>query len=153
MHGPFPNALWEEMSITLVIEMIREWLELMQISVDVVRMIKERLKATQHYQKNYMGKQHWPLEFEVKDHAFLKVLHWKGLIRFGMKEKLKLRYIGLFKIQQRIGKVTYRSALPPKLSHVHNIFHVARLRKFKLDHFHVINFNNIKLEEDTTYIE
>ena len=54
---------------------------------------------------------------------------------------------------QRITEVAYKLALPPKLSYVHNVFHVARLRKFELDCFHEINFDDIKLNEDATYIE
>ena len=70
-----------------------------------------------------------------------------------MKENLKSRYIGLFEILQHIREATYRLTLMPKLFHMHNVFHVARLRKFELDHSSVINFDDIILEKDTTYIE
>nr|GFA30851.1 hypothetical protein [Tanacetum cinerariifolium] len=38
------------------------------------------------------------------------------------------RFIGPFEILDRVGEVSYRLALPPQLSHVHNVFHVSFLR-------------------------
>ena len=49
--------------------------------------------------------------------------------------------------------LTYRLALPPKLSHMHDVFHVAMLRKNESDPVKVVNFNDIELEKDTTYIK
>ncbi|GKE74947.1 putative reverse transcriptase domain-containing protein, partial [Tanacetum coccineum] len=39
-----------------------------------------------------------PLEFQVGDRVMLKVSPWKGVIRFGKREKLNPRYIGPFKV-------------------------------------------------------
>ena len=69
-----------------------------------MRSIKERLKAAQHHQKNYVDKRHRLLVFEVGDRVFLKISPWKGLTQFGMKEKLKRWYIKSFEILQRVGK-------------------------------------------------
>ncbi|XP_074342437.1 uncharacterized protein LOC141679990 [Apium graveolens] len=60
------------------------------------------------------------------DHVFLKVSPCKGVKHFGMKGKLSPRYVGPFDIMEKIGEVSYRVALPPQLSHVHNVFHVLR---------------------------
>ncbi|KAI3776586.1 hypothetical protein L1987_46372 [Smallanthus sonchifolius] len=43
---------------------------------------------------------------EVGDLVLLKVSPWKGVIHFGKKGKLTPRYVGPFKILERIGKVT-----------------------------------------------
>ena len=43
--------------------------------------------------------------------------------------------------------------LPPKLLHVHDVFHVSMLRKYDLDSSYVISFDDIELKEDDTYIE
>ncbi|GKC03025.1 putative nucleotidyltransferase, ribonuclease H [Tanacetum coccineum] len=48
---------------------------------------------------------------------------------FGIKGKLSPRFIGPFEILERVGEVSYRLALPPQLSHVHNVFHVSLLRE------------------------
>ena len=53
----------------------------------------------------------------------------RGVIRFGKTGKLAPRYIGPFKILERIGPLSYRLLLPDWLSGVHNVFHVSHLRK------------------------
>ena len=60
-----------------------------------------------------------PLEFEVGDHVFLKVILKRGVVRFGKRDKLLPRFIGPFEILKRIGTVAYRLALPPRMSGVH----------------------------------
>jgi hypothetical protein len=64
---------------------------------------------------------------------FLKVAPWKHVIRFGMKGKLAPKYIGPYKIIERIGMVAYRVLLPPHLDKINNVFHVSMLRKADLD--------------------
>ena len=49
----------------------------------------------------------------------------KGVMRFGKKGKLSLRYVGPYKILKRIGKVTYELELPTKLVAVHPVFHIS----------------------------
>ncbi|GJW39469.1 hypothetical protein Tco_0065314 [Tanacetum coccineum] len=46
-----------------------------------------------------------PLEFEVGDRVLLRVSPWKSVVRFGKKGKLAPRYVGPFKILERIGLV------------------------------------------------
>nr|GFC58911.1 reverse transcriptase domain-containing protein [Tanacetum cinerariifolium] len=47
-----------------------------------------------------------------------------GVVRFGKQGKLNPRYVGPFKILERIGDVAYKLDLPEELSRVHNTFHV-----------------------------
>nr|GFA94617.1 putative nucleotidyltransferase, ribonuclease H [Tanacetum cinerariifolium] len=72
------------------------------------------------------------------DHVFLKVSPGHGVRRFGIKGKLSPRFIGPFEILDRVGEVSYRLALPPQLSHVHDVFHVSLLRGYKYHPLHVI---------------
>nr|GFC79664.1 hypothetical protein [Tanacetum cinerariifolium] len=61
-----------------------------------------------------------PMEFQVGDKVILKVSPWKGVVRFGKREKLNPRYVGPFKVLERIGDVAYKLDLPEELSKVHN---------------------------------
>ncbi|GJW14933.1 hypothetical protein Tco_0738506 [Tanacetum coccineum] len=63
----------------------------------------------------------------------LTVSPWKGVIRFGKRGKLSPRYIGPFKIIERIGPVAYKLELPDKLRGIHNTFHVSNLKKCLAD--------------------
>ena len=74
-----------------------------------------------------------PLEFEVGDHVFLKVMPKRGVIMFNKRDKLSLRYIGPFEIFERVGTVAYRLELPPSLSSMHAVFHVSILHKYTPD--------------------
>ncbi|WMV08221.1 hypothetical protein MTR67_001606 [Solanum verrucosum] len=61
------------------------------------------------------------LEFEVDDWVYLKVSPMNGHMRFGNKGKLSPRYIGPYKISNRIGNVAYELELSPELAAVHSI--------------------------------
>ena len=84
---------------------------------------------------------------------FLKVSPFKVINHFGKKGKLKPRYIGPFEVLQRVGIIDYRVALSPKLSHVHNVFHVSMLQKYVHDPLHVINHYPLDVSEDLSYIK
>ncbi|GKF51693.1 hypothetical protein Tco_0148160, partial [Tanacetum coccineum] len=90
--------------------------ELVQETTDKVVLIKEKLKAARDHQKIYADKRRKLLEFEVGDRVLLRVSPWKGVVRFGKKDKLAPRYVGPFEILERIGLVTYRLRLHEELS-------------------------------------
>ena len=81
-------------------------------------------------QKSYADVRRRPLEFEVGDHVFLKVMPKRGVIRFAKRGKLSPRFIEPFEILERVGTVAYRLALPPSMSGVHKVFHVSMLRRY-----------------------
>ena len=80
-----------------------------------------------------------PLEFDVEDHVFLKVIPKRGVVRFGKRGNLSPRFIGPFEILERIDIVAYRLALPPSMSGVHEVFHVSMLWEYTPDPTHVVD--------------
>ena len=115
--------------------------------------IRNRLQAARDRQKSYADVRRKPLEFQVGDRVMLKVSPWKGMIRFGKRGKLNPRYIGPFEILKRIGVVTYKIALPPELSSVHNVFHVSMMKKYVSDSAHILCHEPLQVREDLTYVE
>ena len=95
-----------------------------------VCLIQKRLLTTQSRQKSYANRRRRPLEFELGDHVFLKVMPKNGVVRFGKQGKLAPRYIGPFEVLERVGTVAYRLALSPSLLGVHELFYVSMLRKY-----------------------
>ena len=87
------------------------------------------------------------------DHVFLKVMPKRGVIRFDKRGKLSLRYIGPFKILERVGTVAYRLALPSSLSGVHEVFHVSMLWKYTLDFTPVVGWGELSIDTDGTFKE
>ncbi|RVW23422.1 Transposon Ty3-G Gag-Pol polyprotein [Vitis vinifera] len=127
--------------------------ELVQLTVENVSLIKERLKAVQSRQKSYADNCRRDLEFEVGDHVFLKVSPMNSIMKFGRKEKLSPRFVGPFEVLERVGTLAYKVALPPSLSKVHNVFHVSILRKYIYDPSHVVELEPIQISKDLTYEE
>nr|GFC19056.1 hypothetical protein [Tanacetum cinerariifolium] len=103
--------------------------------------------------KSYADKHRRSLEFQPGDHVFLKVSPARGVRRFGIKTKLSPHFIGPFEILDRVGEVSYRLALPPQLSHVHNVFHVSLLRGYKYHPLHVISYPLDQTRADLSYVE
>ena len=114
--------------------------DLIRDTSEKVSLIRQRLLMTQSRQKSYADVRRRSLEFEVEDHVFLKVMPKRGVLRFGKHGKLSLRFIGPFKILERIGIVAYRFALPPSMTGVHEVFHVSMLRKYTPDPPHVVDW-------------
>ncbi|GKA30222.1 putative reverse transcriptase domain-containing protein [Tanacetum coccineum] len=100
-----------------------------------------------HHLKLYMG--------ENVDRQFAGVRYrlGSGVIRFGKRGKLSPRYIGPFKIIERIGPVAYKLELPDKLRGIHNTFHVSNLKKCLADENLVIPLEEIQLDDKLHFIE
>nr|GEV31441.1 putative reverse transcriptase domain-containing protein [Tanacetum cinerariifolium] len=90
--------------------------ELIHETTEKIVQIKQRIQAARDRQKSYTDVRRKPLEFQVGDRVMLKVSPWKGVVRFGKREKLNLRYIGPFKVLAKVGTVAYRLKLPEQLS-------------------------------------
>ena len=53
----------------------------------------------------------------------------------------------------KVGPISYRLKLPPKLSRIHDTFHVSMLRKYNPDRSHVLREQPMQLKENLTYEE
>ena len=127
--------------------------EIVQVTTNNVKVIRDRLKIAQDRQKSYADNRRRDLEFQVGDRVFLRMSPWKGVLRFGKKWKLSPRYMVPYKIVERIGEVAYRLRLPPELARIHDVFHVSMLRKYMVDPSHVLRDQPVELKEDLTYEE
>ncbi|GKD18990.1 hypothetical protein Tco_1208148 [Tanacetum coccineum] len=75
------------------------------------------------------------------------------VIRFGKRGKLNPRYIGPFKILERIGPVAYKLELPEELTNVHSTFHVSNLKKCLSDESLVISMKELWLDDKLNFVE
>ena len=75
------------------------------------------------------------------------------MVRFGKRGKLNPRYVGPFKILERIGKVAYRLELPTELGNVHDVFHVSQLKKCLVDETLVVPFQELKIDDKLQFVE
>ena len=146
---PFRSPLcWTEMGESSI-----SGPDLIRDTSEKVSLIRQRLLTAQSRQKSYANVRRRPLELEVGDHVFLKVMPKRGVVRFGKRGKLSPRFIGPFEILERVGTVAYRLALPPSMSGVHEVFHVSILWKYTPDPAHVVDGGQIEIDTDGTFEE
>ncbi|KAI3742437.1 hypothetical protein L1987_60119 [Smallanthus sonchifolius] len=127
--------------------------ELIQETSDKILQIRDNIRTARSRQKCYADKRRKPLEFQVGDLVLLKVSPWKGVVRFGKKAKLAPRYVGPFKILEKIGKVAYKLELPPSLGNVHPTFHVSNLKKCLADENLHIPLDDVHIDETMHFVE
>ena len=113
--------------------------DLIRDTSEKVSLIRQRLLMAQSQQKSYADVRRRPLEFEVGDHVFLKVMPKRGVVRFDKHGKLSPRFIGPFEIIERVGIVAYRLALSPNMSGVHEVFHISMFQRYTPDPAHVVD--------------
>nr|GEW36512.1 putative reverse transcriptase domain-containing protein [Tanacetum cinerariifolium] len=89
----------------------------------------------------------------VGDRVMLKVLPWKGVIHFGKQGKLNPRYVGHFKVLEKVGSVAYKLELPKELSMVHNMFQVYNLKKCYADEPLAIPLDGLHFDDKLHFIE
>ena len=127
--------------------------DLIRDTSEKVSLVRQRLLTAQSRQKSNVDVRRRPLEFEVGDHFFLRVMPKRGVVRIGKGGKLSPRFIGPFEILERVGTVAHRLALPPNMSGVHEVFHVSMLRKYTPDPAHVVDWGQIDVDTDEIFEE
>ncbi|GJR02677.1 putative reverse transcriptase domain-containing protein [Tanacetum coccineum] len=115
--------------------------------------IKSRIQAAHDRQKSYANIRHKPMVYQVGDRVMLKVSPWKGVVRFGKRGKLNPRYVGPFKVIERVGVVAYKLELPQQLSRVHNMFNVSNLKKCMSDESLVIPLEELCVDDKLHFVE
>ncbi|GKB36742.1 putative reverse transcriptase domain-containing protein [Tanacetum coccineum] len=127
--------------------------EIVQETTEKVIQIKQRIQAARDRQKSYADLKHKPMEFQVRDRVMLKVLPWKGVVRFGKQGKLIPRYVGTFKVLAKVGALAYKLELPQELSRVHSTFHVSNLKKFYSDEPLAVPLDGLHIDDKLRFVE
>ncbi|GKA60932.1 putative reverse transcriptase domain-containing protein [Tanacetum coccineum] len=127
--------------------------EIVQETTEKVIQIKQRMQAARDRQKSYADLKRKPMEFQVGDRVMLKVSPWKGVVRFGKRGKLNPRYVGPFKVLEKVGSVAYKLELPQELSRVHNTFHVSNLKKCYSDEPLAVPLEGLHVDDKLCFVE
>ncbi|GJS60587.1 retrotransposon protein, putative, ty3-gypsy subclass [Tanacetum coccineum] len=77
----------------------------------------------------------------------------KGVVRFGKWGKLNPRYVGPFKVLEKVGSVAYKLELPQELSRVHNTFHVSNLKKCYSEEPLAVPLEGLHIDDKLQFVE
>ena len=132
--------------------------DLIKESEQKVKLIRDRLKVAQYRKKSYADSKRKETVYEVGDRVYLRVSPLRGVKHFGVKGKLAPRFVGPYKVLERMGEVAYNLELPKGLSAVHDVFHVYQLKKCHAEMADIpmrdtVPLEAIQLDNDLTYEE
>ncbi|GJZ37461.1 hypothetical protein Tco_0583652 [Tanacetum coccineum] len=123
--------------------------EIVQEKTEKIIQIKQRIQAA----RGYTDLKRKPMEFQVGDKVMLKVSPWKGVVRFGKRGKLNPRYVGPFKVLEKVGAVAYKLELPQELGKVHNTFHVSNLKKCHANEPLAVPLDGLHIDDKLHFVE
>nr|GEY00687.1 putative reverse transcriptase domain-containing protein [Tanacetum cinerariifolium] len=101
--------------------------ELIQETTEKIVQIKQRMQVARDRQKSYNDLKHKQMEFQVGDKVMLKVLPWKGVVRFGKRGKLNPR--------------------------VHNTFHMSNLKKCHVDERLAVPLDGLHFDDKLHFVK
>ncbi|GKD37944.1 hypothetical protein Tco_1258151 [Tanacetum coccineum] len=93
------------------------------------------------------------MEFQIRDKVMLKVSPWKGVVHFGKRGKLNPRYVGPFKVLEKVGDVAYKLELSEELSRAHNTFYVSNLKKCHADEPLAVPLDGLHFDDKLQFVE
>ena len=127
--------------------------EMVEETTQNVQVIKANMKVAQDRQNSLAYRHATDRVYKGCDWVFFELSPWKGVVRFGRKDKLSPRYIGHYQVIERVGKVAYRLELPSELARVHNVFHVSMLLHYVSDPSQVILPRQLEISPNLSYEE
>lgn len=91
--------------------------------------------------------------FEVDESGFMGLdlvyqTMEKGVMKFDILKKIILRYIGPFRLSNRIGNVAYELELANELAEIHQIFTVSMLNKCLAETSFIIPTENVCIKDN-----
>nr|GFC03378.1 putative reverse transcriptase domain-containing protein [Tanacetum cinerariifolium] len=75
------------------------------------------------------------------------------VVRFGKQGKLNPKYVGSFKVLEKVGAVAYKLELPQELSRVYNTFHVSKLKKCYADEPLAVTLDGLHIDDKLYFME
>nr|GEU56135.1 putative reverse transcriptase domain-containing protein [Tanacetum cinerariifolium] len=127
--------------------------KLIQKTTEKIIQIKQRMQAARDRQKSYVDLKHKLMEFQIGDRVMLKVSPWKGVVHFGKRGKLNPRYVGPFKVLDKVGTVAYKLELLQELIRVHNTFHVSNLKNCHADEPIAVPLDELYFDDKLHFVE
>jgi transposase InsO family protein len=106
-----------------------------EVKVRIQKLLDLREKLVKHWKQAterariQFDKKHAPIQLNRGDLVALATKNLK--LKKDEKRKLTLRFVGPFRVLDKVGSQAYRLALPEKYSRLHNVFHVTRLEPWK----------------------
>nr|GEY99130.1 putative reverse transcriptase domain-containing protein [Tanacetum cinerariifolium] len=84
---------------------------------------------------------------------FVTKLPKSSVVHFGKRGKLNPRYVGPFKVLEKIGKVTYKLELPEEPSRVNNTFHVSNIKKCHADEPLAVSLDGFHFDDKLHFVK
>ena len=104
---------------------------ILQRLMTVYNPIVDQLKISKEIQKSHADRNYTPKQFNVGERVMLSTQNLKLLNQ--PSKKFRSRYIGPYKILEKISSQAYKLELPPNMK-VHPVFHINLLTEFFLSH-------------------
>ncbi|XP_059315778.1 uncharacterized protein LOC132066490 [Lycium ferocissimum] len=149
---PIPEWMWERIAMDFIVTYIAERLARIYVR-DIVRLhgvpISIISDRGHQFTSNFWKAFQTELGTQL-DESASKITPMKGIMRFGKRGQLSLRYLGPFEVLRRVGDVAYEFSLPPGLSGVHPVFYVSMLKKYHSYGTYIVSWDSVLPDENLT---